>query len=680
MPVPPEPSVSSAPPAPAPGSTVPLSPSLGIKVEEAPQIEYLVQISKEEEGVRAGLGEGLQQANRAYDQGDYQKAFELYDQFIGTSPSRKDERAAAWYGLADSHFALNEKRLADAAVDIIANYAAALKADPAGFSAPWAMYRSGLALEILENFKKAKEYFEQVATQFPRHPAAPLSLLELSRQHIQRKSYGEAIQVLRKVLAYPLEKPLRTSIYRQLGEALYSAGEQARSIEAFTAAMDTDPDLFLKEPTVLRYLGEAYFVEQQYDKSRDLLFRYLNLISESADRDLVLARIAEIFTIQDEKDLANKLYAYIQNTYPNSEGDVIAKIRRAEYLEGKDKITVDDAAAIYHDLLQKPLAAPLSRLVHFKFALRQFERGNFTDCVKILDESLQDNLGKAPSDDFIALRSKAILGWVRQAYQHKDHAQLVQLYENNSKVFSTANSIELDTMVAESYANLKLFTNAIRLAQNILARKGTPKDEELVLKIADFTFQAGDITSALQWCDQVLAPGLLVEKNKLLARILFAQRQYPKVIELLNRLPDKDKASANPVNWYGLYAETYLQMGDCEKAVAGFDKALEVLGNDPGRSADRMRIFMNQQICYRKLNNIEKAVACLEAASSLASSEELRCQFQYELARLYQEAGQTEKATRVLTKLLESPISLWQTAARQELDYLRLQQAAKTTQ
>ncbi len=335
-----------------------MSPSLGIKVEEAPQIEYLVQISKEEEGLQAGLGEALQQANRAYDQGDYQKAFELYDQFIGTSPSRKEERAAAWYGLADSHFALNEKRLADAAVDIIANYAAALKADPAAFSAPWAMYRSGLALEILENFKKAKEYFEQVATQFPKHPAAPLSLLELSRQHIQRKSYGEAIQVLRKVLAYPLEKPLRTNTYRQLGEALYSAGEQARSIEAFTAAMDTDPDLFLKEPTVLRYLGEAYFVEQQYDKSRDLLFRYLNLISESADRDLVLARIAEIFTIQDEKDLANKLYAYIQNTYPNSEGDVIAKIRRAEYLEGKDKITVDEAAAIYQRPVAKAAGCP----------------------------------------------------------------------------------------------------------------------------------------------------------------------------------------------------------------------------------------------------------------------------------------------------------------------------------
>ena len=672
-PPPPLPAVTAPPPTPP----VPASPP--VKLDESPSVTYDIQTSKEEEGVRAGFAETLQRANRAYDQGDYRQAYELYDQFLDTFPPRKDELTAARYGLADSFFALNEGHLADKAVEILANYSVALKDGPTASSAPWAMLRCGLALVTVGNPNKARTYFEEVITQFPKHPAAPSAMLVLAPMYFEEKAFALAIKVLRKVLTYPLDTSVKVDVYRRLGEALYSAGEHAGAIEAFNAAMKADPELYLKEPVVLRQLGEALFVEQKYEESRDLIFRYLNLRADAPDRDLVLARIAEILTLQDEKDLANKLYAYIQNTYPNSEGDVIAKIRRAEYLEGKDKITLEEATAIYRDLLQKPLAAPLSRLVHFKYALRLFERGNFFECVNILDESLKDNPNKAPTDDFTALRSKAILGWSRQVYQQKEYAQVVHLHASNSKLFATANSTEIDAMIADSYGHLKLYPNAIRLTQDLLKRKGIPKDEELVLKVASYFLLSGDHRSAMQWCTQVQAPKLQTEKSLLLAQILFAQAQYPQVIELLNRLPDKDKTPSSPIKWYGLYAESYMQVGNCTKAAPWFDKALEVLGNDPGRSEERLHVLMNQGICYTKVNNTEKAISSLEAATRLAPSEDLQCQLRYEMAKLYAEAGQVQKATEILTKLLDSSLSLWRAAAKQELDYLKLRQSESAT-
>jgi len=41
---------------------------------------------------------------------------------------------------------------------------------------------------------------------------------------------------------------------------------------------------------------------------------------------------------------------------------------------------------------------------------------------------------------------------------------------------------------------------------------------------------------------------------------------------------------------------------------------------------------------------------------------------------VYAEDGQVQKATEVLTKLLDSSLSLWKAAAMQELDYLKLRQ------
>jgi tetratricopeptide (TPR) repeat protein len=677
------PDATTAPPraqVPAAPAVPPAGPPPLTKIEEQPPIEYSATLTKEEEGSRANHPEALQTANRAYDQGNFQQAYELYERFISTAPQKKDELAAARYGLADSYYSLHEAQAADKAVEILSNYMAALKSDPTAPQAAWAMYRCGVAYETLGDLKRAGDNFEQVVIQHPKHPAAPLAFLGLGGKHMQQKSYADAAQAFRKALRYPLENTMKVRAYTRLGEALYRVGEQPQAVEAISKAMDLDPQLYLKEPVVLKYMGEAFFVGQDYEKSREYLFWYLNLKPASEDRDLVLARIAEILTLQDEKDLANKLYAYIQNTFPNSEGDVIAKIRRAEYLEAKDKITADEAMSIYRDLLEKPLPAPLSRLVHFKFALRMFERSNFGDCLRSLDAALQDDSLKSTNDDLVALKAKAVLGWARQSYQKKDYAQIVQLYENHTGVFTAANSSELEAMVADSYAQLKLFTNAIALTQHILAKKGLPKDEELILKTAEYYLLSGDPATALQWCEQVQSPARQIDKNKLVARILFAQQQYQKVLEVLDRLPEKDKDSTGNVNWCDLHAQSYMHMGDSEKAVAWFDKALQAVGNDPARIDERLWILINQQTCFTKLKNIDKAITNMEAASALADSEDLQCQLNYELARLYLEGAQTEKAIQVLNKMLESSRSLWQAAARQKLDYLRLKQSEKAGQ
>jgi tetratricopeptide (TPR) repeat protein len=630
------------------------------------------QFSKEEEGAKANFSEALQAANRSFDQGDCTHAYALYEQFMNSPAAGRDEMAAALYGLADSYYCLHEKEPAKNGVEILSNYAQALKADPAASHTPWAYYRSGLTCEALGEQKRASENYELVITKFPNHPAVPLCLLGLGRTFLQQALYLDALKTFRSLLRYPLDKATSAQAYWRLGETFYLIGEHPQAIEALQKSMEQDPTICQSEPLLLKYLGESLFVEKQYDKSNDCMFWYLNLAPKTANRDLILARIAEIFTIQDEKNLANKLYTHIQNNYPNSEGDVIAKIRRAEYLESRDKITQEEALSIYRDLLQTPLPAALSRLVHFKFALRQFEWGNFQDCIKILDDSLQDLSSKAPADDLMALRGKAVLDWARQAYAKKDYARTIQLYENNGKLFAAANSLELDLLIAESYGKLKLYRSAIELYQQIVNRQAPKKDEQLLLTMADYFCQAGEFDKAAQLCAQIQTPALQLDKVQLMARIYFAQNQYAKVIETLNALPDKDK-NGQTVDWYTMYGESLLRLGAYDKAIPWLDKALDKIKEDSQRVHERVHLCISQGTCYSGLKQLDKAVAVLEEASSLTDSAETRDRLNYEVSRLYLELGQTEKATQKLTKLLESTQGFWQTAARQQLEYMQLQ-------
>jgi tetratricopeptide (TPR) repeat protein len=630
------------------------------------------QLTKAEEGLKANFSEPLQQANRSFDEGDYGQASVLYERFTNTAPTRKDELVAALYGLADSQFVLHEKNLADVGIEIIANYVQAITADPAAEQAPWAYFRCALAYEALGEYKKSAEHFALVLAKYPKHPATALCLIALGRKHQQEKSYVEAIKSFRSALDFPLEKSQRAMVQCYLGETLFMVGEHPQAIVMLQKSIEEDPTIYLHEPQILKYLGESFFIEKQYDKSSETIFWYLNLNPKAENRDLVLARIAEIFTLQDDKTMANKLYAYIQNTYPDSEGDVIAKIRRAEYLESKDRITQEEALAIYRELLQKPLPAPLSRLVHFKFALRQFERGDFEQCLKIIDGCLQDIPNKISFDDLLNLRSKAVLEWAKQAFGNQDYARAVQLYERNTRIFAAANSPDLDHMIAESYGRLKLYGTAIGLYQQILNKKGIKTDEELLLKLADYSCQAGDLDRATEFCVLVQAPALQPDKLITMARIYFARRHYAKVIDSLNALPEKDKNSQNS-DWQAIYGESLLQLGEFEKAIPWLDKALERIKGDSSQVEERVRLCVSTSTCYSNLNNYEKAIAVLEEAASLTESEDTRNRLIYDSVKLYLALGQTEKASQKLTKLLESSRTFWQLAARQQLDYIQLQ-------
>ena len=378
--------------------------------------------------------------------------------------------------------------------------------------AGWAYYRLGLAYQTSGDQEKAIKAFEKALEDYPKHPAAALCWLELGSAYLKAGSHGHAVRALRAALELPLDQAQQIKASWLLGVALHGMAEYVPAIEAFERCLKEDPDWHLKQPLLLKNLGESYFFQKEYDKSRDLLLWYLNLQPEAPDRDLVLAKIAEIFTAQDQPEYAAKLFAHIQSNYPDSEGDVIAQIRKMESLKTKGRLSLEDDLTFFRELAQKPLSPQLTRLIHLKLASREHEYGNSDTSLSVIDYNLQGISSAVANPEFLALRAKVVTDWLKSAFKNRDYGTVVLLYENNQSTFANANNADLNLMIADSYVGIKQPQKAIALYEQVLAKQGPAAQNELFARMAEAAFHGQGLRTRRE--SLLTNPGLAVSAQK----------------------------------------------------------------------------------------------------------------------------------------------------------------------
>ena len=210
------------------------------------------------------------------------------------------------------------------------------------------------------------------------------------------------------------------------------------------------------------------------------MLRYINLQQSAPDQDIVLAKIAEIFLIQGDLGAAGKMYSFIQKYYQDSEGDMICKVRQGELTEKDD---LDQAIKIYEDLRGKDLSPSLRRIVLMKLAALNLKRCDLAHSLDLMDEAFPvKNDGSSPGGT-AELRERILCDLVRQYYSDKDFIKIVQLHDKYRRVFDSIQAPDILEQIAESYASLKFYPNALAIYDKLIA-KGQKKGDDLLLRCA----------------------------------------------------------------------------------------------------------------------------------------------------------------------------------------------------
>ena len=579
-------------------------------------------------------------------------------------------QALQTFAAGDALYSEHRNDLAPVAAQLIEKYRSALRAAPLAPQAVHAYFRTGLCHLALGDFKKAEESFKHILNNHSQHPIAPLAWMRLGEALLKRGAYIESIQALRTSLNSSLEKRMVAEANYYLGRGLFQLGAHREAQSVLVKSLDEDPTGPVARPDLLRVLGEAYFVNQDYDKSAATLMWYLNIEKDVPGKDLLLAKIGESLMYTRDQDLAKKVYIYIDKYFPETEGYIISKIRRAEYFEKQTPPNTVAASAIYEELSQQSPTGPVGDFLVFKLASWERGRKNYPRALEWTEKGLLSHSTPKAREELLDLKVQVLLDFIRESHLGQDFAGVLRLFQDNQELLSPRMTPETLSMIAESCSMLKLHPSAAEIYHGLYVQSGS-KNEEWLLKAARCYFQMGDAERTILSCLPLQGEAHQAERAMLLGRAYFETGKYGQAAqELLKHIQKKSSLEDTDQDVLFCYAESLIRSERAADALTFLDRMTRVpalAGGEP-----RIRIGLMQSRCHYALKQPGPAAEVLEQLMALSPSEEMKDRLNYELSRIYLETGQFQKASERLTQLARSSSSLWKTAAQQEIGYLEL--------
>ncbi len=574
------------------------------------------------------------------------------------------------FARGDALYDEHARNLAPAAARIIEEYRSALRASPRASEAVQAHFRTGLCHLALGDFKKAEESFKQVLNNHSQHPIAPLAWMRLGEALLKRGAYIESVQALRTSLNSPLEKSVVAEANAYLGQGLFLLGAHSEAQAVLVKSLEDDPMGHISRPEILRVLGEAYFVNQVFDKSAETLMWYLNIQKDAPGKDLLLAKIGESLMYTRDQDLARKIYLYIDKYFPETEGYIISRIRRAEYFEKQMPPNMVAASAIYEELSQYPMTGPMGEFLTFRLASWERGRGNHSRALEWIDKGLMSHGTPKARDELLDLKARVLLDFIRESHSGQDFAKALRLFQDNQGLLNPHMTPESLSIIAESCSMLKLHPTAAEIYQRLYTLSGS-KNEEWLLKAARCYFQMGDPERTILSCLPLQGEAYQLEKSMLMGRAYFETGKYAQAAqELLKHIQKKNSLDATDPDVLLCYAESLILSDRAADALPFLDKLTRVPGLAEGEP--RIRVGLMQSRAHYTLKQLGRAAEVIEQLLALSPPEAIRDRLNYELSRTYIEMGQTQKASERLAQLARSSNSLWKAAAEQEIGYLEL--------
>lgn len=577
-----------------------------------------------------------------------------------------DEQTAALFRDADEKFVSCSRNLVLCAPEIVDAYGDALRKGSQSDQAPRALYRTALAHMQMGNFGRAEKLFRQVVAEWPDNPVACRAWIGIGNVFDKKQGYLEAMEAFRWALRIAVDKDDKIAASFELGKELLTLGAARDALEMLNQSVSLDPDYYMKKPDVYRLIGEAEFSLGMWDKSKEHLLRYVNYQESTPDQDMVLAKLAEVYLNQGDTYLANRMYGFLQKYYTDSEGDLISRIRKAELLEKADR---PGATRIYAELCEKDLAPALRRIVQYKLSSLYLKRGDLEQSLELVDGILQDKDALA-STEIIALRERVLAEMVKKYYAEKNYVPAVQLYEKYRTLFDTMQSADMWENIAECYACLKFYTNALEIYDRLIA-KGQRKGDEVQLKCALYAIRAGNQDRSSQYCKFVTDASDL-KKSEIQGHIFYRDRKYADAVRSFAKVLQKGKELENgdpdSLHYYGL---SLYETRKYDEAISVFQKCLQRLKKDD--SDMRRQTLISLARCYAETKQHETAIEMMESALPLGGEGKSN-ELLYELSNLYLAAGQAEKATENLNRIVGAQNPFWTAVAQQQLNSIQMAQ------
>ena len=245
------------------------------------------------------------------------------------------------------------------------------------------------------------------------------------------------------------------------------------------------------------------------------------------------------------------------------------------------------------------------------------------------------------------------------------------MHDKYSRVFDSIQSPDVLEQVAESFASLKFYANALPIYDKLIA-KGQKKGDDLLLRCALYALRLNDNDRCLQFCKPVQSDAMDLKKSEILGHILYREHKYADAAKSFGKVFDKVKDfELNDPDSFTAYGYCLFQAKKFDEAVPVLQKALLRVKEDDAYARRSTLLMLGK--CFAEQKQLDKAAEAMEAAVEV-SGEDQKNELIYEISKFYIAAGQTDKAIASLNRIKATEHPFWGAVAQQQLNSINMSQ------
>ncbi|SLM29266.1 TPR repeat family protein [Desulfamplus magnetovallimortis] len=578
----------------------------------------------------------------------WQSAYELLNGYIENGQSSCAEKAELLRAYA--YYKTIDDKDYNALLQAEALFQAQLVKWPDSDMIPFCYTALGLISGRLDNIAAAEGYLTIVMDEYPDYSGMPEVLYHIAKTYDEKNYNEKALENYQVVFEkYP------DSIYAVdagvgLGKALFKKRHYIDSRDILTGLLKTNPEIMYDSPDVLLSIGDAEFALGRNEPSRDALGKAYNLFADIPDKDMVMTRIADTYANEKKMERARKVYEFVMDKFPGTEGFLGSAMGLALCLKEREKIE-----ELYTMVKNNFADHRLSRVAMMRLAELYNNNGEYEKCI----EEIERLLATHPTGlryDAVRLMQKAYESLFDEKLKTGQYPEVLRTYEGAKVLLDRLESRNIFLSTGLSYLDGHLYGQAynqllkaykefpesdrpIELVYGIaIAMDETDRDDEALnhfksytamveegpekveafIRMGDIYFKKGDLVNSEKHYEFAYSFSRdRIEKARILnreAEVYRQEKKWDKVAELLERAV-VDYASAPGEN-YDLISEAYKTLGKAYLEKKTFVKAAEAFtmalkfSDDAGRPGSDITFMLGD--AYQKANAIDKAKEAFE--------------------------------------------------------------------
>ncbi|MDR2861381.1 MAG: tetratricopeptide repeat protein, partial [Syntrophobacterales bacterium] len=612
---------------------------------------------------------------RDFQAGQYEKALPVFQNIL----NRKD--VEQWHELAERRIAdclyfLNTETGTGPLYHLVNQYNRLLLKYPDVRPGNDIIYwRLGHLYKLLRNYGQADNAYKRLLAQYPHSSLAEEALYQTGDILRIDKQYAAATAVLRMFYVKYPNSPLSRSAIFSLADSYYNMGLSKEADLWYNTALQRWPDLYGLPEDVFLNAGYHFFSTGNYEKAFRILSYFRNLYPQNRFIPSVTRTIAQCLEKMDQAASAIRLLGRALDKEKDLKESIRIRMMLVEMGAANPNVRTSLAFSssesyrnpvwgcdqMLADLKNDPLAEEVL-----------YQKGRLLETAKRLQEAYDtyaELLRRYPGSRYLqaahASAKKIKTDLVNDNYQKQDYLAVANLYFSEKDTQYPWPG-DIYYKIADSLKNLGLYEQAIKVFNDILARKLHPDSRMPELAIAQMDVEAGNHKTAqrrlIPLAAQNTSPDATDRKiRRLLADSYYAGGAFDKAASLYAAAMPFDKGDTLAMY---RYINSLKRTNQTDLALRHSQDILNDLNAIAENSPIKDKFYLNQAELYSLTGHPEKSIALLNQALPSLSDDFDKRWAEFILTNNYIGTNNPDRATEASSRMrLETNDLFWQRIA-----------------